>query len=673
MNIVYSIFPYLDFEKIATDKNYILTCIWVLCTQISFIIFWMILHQKIKKINISIEKEIDDDIEKIDENPYLRKNWALYNHHLFKFKDNVYKTEDFAEDFFNNSLIQKILNLRFWWSIPGSFVGFGILGTFVGLTLGISGFSLESSTEIQESIKNLLGGIGTAFLTSLHGIALSILFGFIEKHQFHKFNFSIQKLCDFLNQKFKLTKKDKLYIDDMKQKDFKDYIDVKLKDLFISTDSEGKELTPANLLRDMLIESEKQSISLESFSTDLAEVIIDKFEESTEKTLLPKFTEILHSLKDLDTGIKAFSSSTGKDIGKGVNQAIESLQEELKTVVADFREAFSSGAMQQLNKVVESLDESAIVMENMPELLKTMLNEIRQTSQNEIESRQQQMSLEFDNTISKFKESMETMIDNISSAERQQKTRAEELLESSSKEATKRQNQISSELEDLISVFKESTSSIISNLTTVEDKQIQREQTLINTMNDSLSQTIEKVKDMMVIQEQSKDTIQGLLNESTNSIKEGISLSEKFKSNVLLMMQTTDNFEKISKDLNLGFKQLDQVSSRLNETSILFSKDYEKLSDLNTETFTNIENALDLSKDTLSEFSNKFEIMHDGMKDIFSEIEKGLKSYSQTTREGINNALASFTSNLSEAAKSLSGSIEILNELFEEIDEKLER
>lgn len=44
--------------------------------------------------------------------------------------------------------------------IPGVLTGFGILGTFIGLISGISGFDTASSEVIMGSITTLLGGDG---------------------------------------------------------------------------------------------------------------------------------------------------------------------------------------------------------------------------------------------------------------------------------------------------------------------------------------------------------------------------------------------------------------------------------------------------------------------------------------------------------------------------------
>lgn len=64
--------------------------------------------------------------------------------------------------------------------LPGTFVGFGILGTFLGFSDGISGMRLtENVDELFGKLDIFFGGLNTAFNTSITGVVLSVLFGTI--------------------------------------------------------------------------------------------------------------------------------------------------------------------------------------------------------------------------------------------------------------------------------------------------------------------------------------------------------------------------------------------------------------------------------------------------------------------------------------------------------------
>ena len=73
--------------------------------------------------------------------------------------------------------------------------GLGILGTFVGLVLGVGGFDTSTTDAVMVSITHLLGGMSTAFLTSIVGVLLSLAFSHIYKKYVDSTN---QSLEDFV-------------------------------------------------------------------------------------------------------------------------------------------------------------------------------------------------------------------------------------------------------------------------------------------------------------------------------------------------------------------------------------------------------------------------------------------------------------------------------------------
>ena len=63
-------------------------------------------------------------------------------------------------------------------SIPGVFTSLGVLGTFSGILFGLLGFD---ANDLDSSIPILLGGMQTAFITSVVGIVFSLVFSRISK------------------------------------------------------------------------------------------------------------------------------------------------------------------------------------------------------------------------------------------------------------------------------------------------------------------------------------------------------------------------------------------------------------------------------------------------------------------------------------------------------------
>lgn len=85
------------------------------------------------------------------------------------------------EDTFNEDMV----SIKIWRSavnqVPETLTGIGILGTFVGLIIGIGGIGFSSVAAAITSLQTLINGIEIAFYTSIVGLILSICFNLTYK------------------------------------------------------------------------------------------------------------------------------------------------------------------------------------------------------------------------------------------------------------------------------------------------------------------------------------------------------------------------------------------------------------------------------------------------------------------------------------------------------------
>ena len=88
-----------------------------------------------------------------------------------------------AEMFFNTqALVDNRLRTEFFKHLPGIFTGIGIIGTFLGLILGLEAFKVsESPTVVRQSLDSLLHGVWQAFLVSALAIFLAMVVTILEK------------------------------------------------------------------------------------------------------------------------------------------------------------------------------------------------------------------------------------------------------------------------------------------------------------------------------------------------------------------------------------------------------------------------------------------------------------------------------------------------------------
>lgn len=111
--------------------------------------------------------------------------WREFDESLVVSGDNrqLFNTLD-AEHFFNpRTLAPGLTASRLLAATPSFLVAIGVLGTFVGLTIGLEGLNVNSTNVdvLKSGINQLIGGAAVAFMTSVWGVALSLLLNLIEK------------------------------------------------------------------------------------------------------------------------------------------------------------------------------------------------------------------------------------------------------------------------------------------------------------------------------------------------------------------------------------------------------------------------------------------------------------------------------------------------------------
>lgn len=85
------------------------------------------------------------------------------------------------EEYINEDLIDRIGKNHYNANMPGTLTGLGILGTFLGLSMGLATFNGNNVLAISDSMGPLFEGMKVAFHTSVYGIFLSLVFSFIYR------------------------------------------------------------------------------------------------------------------------------------------------------------------------------------------------------------------------------------------------------------------------------------------------------------------------------------------------------------------------------------------------------------------------------------------------------------------------------------------------------------
>ncbi len=84
-------------------------------------------------------------------------------------------------EYINEDLLDRAGMNFFNSGVSGTLTGLGILGTFLGLSMGMGAFSGDDIFSISDNVGSLLSGMKVAFHTSVYGILFSLVFNVVYR------------------------------------------------------------------------------------------------------------------------------------------------------------------------------------------------------------------------------------------------------------------------------------------------------------------------------------------------------------------------------------------------------------------------------------------------------------------------------------------------------------
>lgn len=559
MDFLYKLFPYNSLINI--DEN-TLTAYWSLIILVIFFYFVIRLLLVTRRLRSRLQKHLNDFSEEgIRQDKLLSKVWKDYIESFIQFKDDK-KTDEFSYDYFNEkNLLANNTNLKLINSVPATLVGLGILGTFIGLTYGISNFQTSSTEQIKNSIETLLSGMGTAFVSSIFGMSLSILFTFFEKAQIHSLHNSIHRICYYLDRKFRISKDDERQIQSDRQ-------EVLLKNYFIYKDENGNEVKPGNVFRDIYNESRKQSEALHSFSTDLANVI----EAGFEKILNDPDKGVVYELNELKAEIINLGSKLQDPASEMTQNVVKELESSMAKMVEEFKISMSGSTKTELENLTNLLGQAGNSLIDFPDKLGLMT----------------------DNLNDNFK-GLQGIVQQISKQTLQQ-----------SEEST---GQMRKQVEEMSEILKSKVGDLQVGQEVLLDKQsenLQISESLLNSFNTSIEK-LNKLSNEVNGTMESFGNVQVELNSASSQLKiitdNVLSSSNSFKEAQLNFSQHSNEFLKNNAET---IQEIQKSLSLAKELSNDYSQKFEVIEVGLQEIFGQIGIGLKDYRDTVGESMNSF-------------------------------------------------------------------
>lgn len=305
------------------------------------------------------------------ENEFLNKLYESYIEDVrsaSKSNDSFYY--DIA-DYINQENICKYIHKDITDQVSNTMTGLGILGTFVGLIVGLTHFNTSSTQEITNGIENLLGGIKTAFHTSIVGVCISLIYNYFYYRDLENNSKAIEDFCNAF-----------------------------YKNVMPSPEHQ--------FLSDLLKCQYEQTKCLEALAGSIAGELAPRFAEEMGKTVTPVMERLNESIDDyIIKAVDAQSETLGKIVKNfmvHLNKALDDQFNNLSKSIKEMCQWHSDGA-ENIRVIITSLGEMANDIKGLSMTLTS--NGDIQRSINETSEELFEKTKRYVNSLVEFKDAVE--------------------------------------------------------------------------------------------------------------------------------------------------------------------------------------------------------------------------------------------------------------------------
>lgn len=527
--------------------------------------------------------DISDEFFNKEKYSELNKIWKVYNSSIVEIKEEgkhfICQTID-ADNFYNNDvLLKERMNTKILNYIPQLMVGLGLLGTFLGLSMGLSNLDLKDNSGINE----LLNGVKTSFYTSLYGMYFSITFTILINLHLGEIEKKILELKDKLNIIFHKNNGSEI-VQEIKKE---------IQQIRVSNDEMSTKITNG-----ISQEMNKYKESNESSMKELSELLVSKiggFSQGISGTFEKTMGESLEKIFSNDF-IEKFEDIKNQliEVSEKNNMFISEYKNEIKEIAyttGDFKDSYINLAtkiVDDFNVIKNNLEEKFIqfkvIFDNSTEMYSKL---------NEFYDRNSSILNESIELINKF----EKVSDNLNGFINTQETTTK--LWESYKES-----------------FDSLNASILSEIRVYKEEVLNSIQTYENILK-------EKTEIFENIISKNSESYGAVIDKRTMEYTENITNStEKIFTNLnMLINETMKNYEELIRYGTTEYQKVISDSSELYENIISKnSENYGEIIDKRTIEYTN-----SINKGTTDLF-NQYE---DNLVSVIDKFNGALKSFNE--------------------------------------------
>lgn len=579
-------------------------------------------------------------------------------------KSNMPSSVYFSDD--NVSRAHK-LNLRMLDTAAGTLVGLGLLGTFLGLTIGIAGFDSSNSSNIQDSIQNLLGGMGTAFSTSLVGMLCSLIYTAFDKTIRNKVQKNIHNLTEKLDENYYI---DDIALQELNQKNLVNTlisaVQTELDSKLMYASEQGERITVGNAIREILTENTEQSKALKSFSTDLAIELNNGFDEVLSRQMQQKILPLMENVDTTTRSIVEHIDSMAAQVSSPATDMIQNVVNELKnsmaSIVEEFRTSLSGSATNELETLAVQLGTATQAMADFPKNMENISSTLQVTIE-EVKGAITEISNTSANANSSAMQKMQEQITFATGAISTAIAEVKDVMSGITKNSQEQSEQMISKMADAAEKMGTFLSGTISTLSSSVQESIRGITDEVNS----------KQADLLALQEDTTSQTKKLLD----TFNVGLERLEKMNEYIT---GTMDMFQQAQGQITGSTAHLQTIAGDMKQATQLFNKgqsEYSmKMAEIQNKSQRGIDAVTELlrnSGDMSKDYVEKFDVIKQGLTAIFSQLQSGLTEYSRTVQATTQKYLDQYSSSLTQTTDALASTIQQQNEVVEMLNETLSK
>ena len=638
-----------------------------------------------QNVNVYFES-LSQEMENSD---LIKGIWRKYQRTLISIPGNdgleKYSTVE-SESYFSVAAFTEGMKGGLWSGLAGTFTGIGILGTFIGLTIGLAGVDTSSTGALSSSISGLLGGMSTAFVTSIFGIVSAIVFGVWHSQNMKRFGDAVSRFTDALDQ------------------------------VFIRKSVE-------EILLEELAESRAQRAAMEQLSTDMAISIcdhlpdvLDQLAEKMDSAMKGNLDTMLAGLserQDKQTEqLMQISSNTnslviggfdqlGDVLKKGVGQGAEELGNSLKNLssdiaslaegIRDILDRSTKASSEANQKTLDALNEA---ISKMNETMEGMAN--KQTE--ETDKNIQRMTA----LMEEMKTTMKDIFDEMSASAKEQRTEIGEIAKDSADQTKENLGAINASVKELMAGIggqMQQMQSIIGKFA-IESADQTKEN--LGVINASVKELMAEIADQMQQMQSMMDTHEKHMQETLDQMRQAVSssgnvvnaagktveaagktakvfveaaddVSMKLKTAAEPLQKAAQPLQQAAASLDSGVQVLAQSITKQQADAKSVAESMQKISDDYMQSSQYVKSALEEARNSWTAYEDRFKGVSGELEKAFAQLDNGMKNYNNVTNEGLMEKLKEFDNTISMAVNTLADVTGDVNENIADLTDAIKQ